>query len=182
MKLIYCPQCGHQLVTKEIGGQLRRACPVCDYVHWSNESLGAGGVVIKDQQVLLIQRAQAPNKGGWTIPGGFVEQNETIRQAVVREVEEETGIKTEPIGIIGMSETRYLEEHNLYLGCKLRYVGGNLQPQISEVQQVKFVNLTELDQLPVADLSRKLIKLALTTDGLAHFEAFTNWHQHHFYY
>lgn len=182
MQLIYCPQCGHQLVTKTIGGQPRRACPNCDYVHWSNESLGAGGIVINNGSVLLVQRGQAPNKGGWTIPGGFVEQHETIRQAVVREVAEETGIQTEPIGIVGMSETSYLEEHNLYLGCKLRYLGGTLKPQLSEVQQTKFIKLTELDQLPVADLSRRLINLALQTDGLAHFENFTNWHQHHFYY
>lgn len=182
MKLIYCPQCGERLITKEIGGQPHRACPNCDYVHWSDESLGAGGVVIKAGRVLLVQRGQAPNKGGWTIPGGFVEQHETIREAAVREVAEETGIQTEPIGIIGLSETSYLKEHNLYLGCKLRYVGGKLQPQLSEVEQVKFVDLKKLDELPVADLSRKLIKLALTTDGLAHFESFSNWHQHYFYY
>lgn len=182
MKLNFCPQCGHALETRVIGGQPRRACPVCNYVHWSNESLGAGGVVIRNHQVLLVQRGQAPNKGGWTIPGGFVEQHETIRQAVVREVAEETGIQTRPLGILGLSETSYLKEHNLYLGCKLEYLQGTIKPQLSEVQQVKFVPLAQLDDFPIAELSKRLIKLAQQGNGMDHYLDFTTWHPHHFYY
>ncbi|MBU0765896.1 MAG: NUDIX hydrolase [Bacteroidetes bacterium] len=53
-------------------------------------------VFIRDKEklkVLLIQRSQPPFKGEWAFPGGFVDMDETVEEAVVRELEEETGLK-----------------------------------------------------------------------------------------
>ena len=52
-----------------------------------------GAVVIDDDRLLLIRRGTAPSKGMWSIPGGRVEFGETLAEAVVREVREETGIE-----------------------------------------------------------------------------------------
>ncbi|MGB7094130.1 MAG: NUDIX hydrolase [Anaerolineales bacterium] len=46
----------------------------------------------KQVQVLLIQRAQAPFKGSWALPGGFVNIEESLEQSAARELEEETGL------------------------------------------------------------------------------------------
>ena len=55
--------------------------------------VGVGGVILSDGKILLEKRKNEPSKGKWTIPGGLVELGETLEQAVVREVEEETCLK-----------------------------------------------------------------------------------------
>jgi 8-oxo-dGTP diphosphatase len=55
--------------------------------------VGIGIVVIKDDQVLLCQRAKPPNLGSWTLPGGAQELGETCEQAARRELLEECGLE-----------------------------------------------------------------------------------------
>ena len=47
----------------------------------------------KDYEILLIQRGAEPFKGGWALPGGFMDMDETVEEAVIRELEEETALK-----------------------------------------------------------------------------------------
>src|SRR5689334_9648516 len=54
--------------------------------------VAVGGVIIANQQALLIRRAKEPRKGEWSIPGGAVETGETLRDALRREIREETGL------------------------------------------------------------------------------------------
>ncbi len=53
-----------------------------------------------DGRVLLIRRAKAPLLGRWSIPGGTVELGETLEQALVREMEEETGLEVQPVKML----------------------------------------------------------------------------------
>ncbi len=62
--------------------------------------VGVGVVVWRDDKVLLVKRGRAPRKGQWSLPGGVQQLGETILQAGVREVREETGIDIKPLGII----------------------------------------------------------------------------------
>ncbi|HEY3122340.1 MAG TPA: NUDIX domain-containing protein, partial [Vicinamibacteria bacterium] len=58
--------------------------------------MGAGGVLIREGRVLLIRRGKEPLRGRWMIPGGTVEAGETLEAALVREIEEETGLIVKP--------------------------------------------------------------------------------------
>jgi len=62
--------------------------------------LGVGGVVIDDDQVLLVRRAHEPLKGEWSLPGGLVELGERLTAAVRREILEETGLRVRVEGIV----------------------------------------------------------------------------------
>ncbi len=58
--------------------------------------MGVGGVLIHEGRVLLIRRGKEPLRGRWVVPGGTVELGETLEQALVREMKEETGLRVEP--------------------------------------------------------------------------------------
>jgi len=63
--------------------------------------LAVGAVILRaDGAVLLVRRARPPAVGTWTLPGGKVEPGETLERAVVREVEEETGLRVTPGAVV----------------------------------------------------------------------------------
>lgn len=62
--------------------------------------VGVGGVVVRDGAVLLVQRAREPLAGQWSLPGGLVELGETLEEAVMRELQEETGLVVEVRGLV----------------------------------------------------------------------------------
>lgn len=90
----FCPRCGRLLEPRMDGGRERPACtdPACGYIDFGTFSIGAAGVVVRENRALLVQRGQDPGKGSWQIPGGYVEHDEPIIPAVEREAFEEAGI------------------------------------------------------------------------------------------
>lgn len=74
--------------------------------------VGVGGVVIRDGRALLIRRGTPPLEGRWSIPGGRVEWGETLEQAVVRELLEETGLHARVVELIEIVERIFDDEPN----------------------------------------------------------------------
>ena len=66
--------------------------------------VGVGAVVVRNDAVLLVRRAQAPLVGEWSLPGGLLECGETLREGIVREVREETGLVVEAGELLGVYE------------------------------------------------------------------------------
>ena len=54
--------------------------------------VGVGAIIFRGDQVLLVQRGKEPSYGKWSVPGGLVEVGESLREAVMREVQEEVGL------------------------------------------------------------------------------------------
>ena len=71
----------------------------------------AGGLIVKDNKILLVKVTYGSNKDYWMISGGFVEDGETFEEAAIREVKEETGIVAQPKRLIGV-RTGTREVHN----------------------------------------------------------------------
>jgi 8-oxo-dGTP diphosphatase len=74
-----------------------------------------GAVVVEGTQLLLIRRGSPPAKGRWSVPGGRVEEGETLAEAVVREVAEETGLEVLCGGLVGWVERITDDHHHVIL-------------------------------------------------------------------
>lgn len=97
----YCSQCGQAVATRVVADRPRIICPACDTVFYENPLPVAASVVLNQRrQVLLVKRKRQPHEGKWCLPMGFAELGETIAEAAVRELREETGIQGRTVRLL----------------------------------------------------------------------------------
>lgn len=89
--------------------------------------ISVGAVVWRGEDVLLIRRARAPFEGQWSIPGGKVEFGETLEDALVREVREETGVEIALTGLIGVYQSIEADTHFVMVDWCADWTGGELR-------------------------------------------------------
>lgn len=96
---------------------------------WRKPSVTADGIVVRGHEVVLIKRGKEPFKGHYALPGGFLNYGETLEHCVVREVLEETGLKTEIIDLVGVfsAPDRDPRGHFVTAVYHLRPIGGTLK-------------------------------------------------------
>jgi len=99
----FCMLCGATLEdrTPEADNRIRQVCPVCGFVHYRQPKIAAGVVVEHDGGVVLVRRAVDPRRGFWSFPCGFMEIDETLEQAALRETREECGLEVALDGHLG---------------------------------------------------------------------------------
>ena len=123
---------------------------------------GASIALFKDRKILVVKRGRAPFAGLWSLPGGKVEGSETPRQAVCRELKEETGIEAEIEGIV---DTVRVAAGNDGSGqavtCRLtvyygRPSGGTLQAG-SDAEAAEWVPLDDVDALAMTEGTAEII-------------------------
>lgn len=124
-----------------------------------------GAVVIRDNAVLLVERAREPHKGYWSLPGGVVETGETLAEAVRREVREETGLQVEPLAVVEIFE-RILrdaqgraEYHYVLIDYVCTVAGGDLAPA-DDVSQACWFPRGDLADIPLTEGSLAVIEKA----------------------
>ena len=129
-------------------------------------NLGVGGAVVDDGRLLLVRRASRRGRGNWQIPGGFVEQDETMELAVVREVVEEAGVTATVQGVLGI-RNRYDEEggNSTYVVLLLSPQSGEPTPDMTEVDRAEYFSLAEIQALEqIAPINIEVAKRALAQD------------------
>lgn len=87
----FCTECGARLELRVPQGDslMRHVCPRCATIHYLNPKLVIGCVAQWEGSILLCRRAIEPRHGLWTLPAGFMENDESTRQAALRETLEE---------------------------------------------------------------------------------------------
>jgi 8-oxo-dGTP diphosphatase len=102
--------------------------------------LAVSAAIFHDGRVLIVRRARPPANGLYTLPGGGVELGETLEQAVIREVREETALAIEPMGLVGFrqaiarDDAGRVERHFVILPFAARFIGGaiSLNEELAE--------------------------------------------------
>ncbi len=90
----FCPQCGAPLERHIVGGETRNhwICSSCKALHYDYPMIVVTCFVAYEDKLLWVQRDIEPMRGAWAIPGGFMEQNESLAEAAARELHEEAGV------------------------------------------------------------------------------------------
>jgi ADP-ribose pyrophosphatase YjhB (NUDIX family) len=86
----YCPRCGKPVTREFRFGQVRPLCPDCGWMFFADPKVAVAVLVERDGRILLVQRANQPFRGLWTLPAGFVNAGEDPAEAAARECLEET--------------------------------------------------------------------------------------------
>jgi 8-oxo-dGTP diphosphatase len=126
----FCSRCGTELDFGPVEGEERErlACGSCGFVSYVNPKLVVTTLPVNDRgEVILIRRGIEPGYGMWAQPGGFLEIDETVQDAAVRETFEETGLRIEPGRIVGLYSR--VEAAVVVVAFEARIVGG--EPRVT---------------------------------------------------
>jgi 8-oxo-dGTP diphosphatase len=128
--------------------------------------LAVSAAIVRAGQVLVVQRARAPANGLFSLPGGVVEIGETLVEALIREVREETSMAIEPAGLAGYREaiTRdgdgRVERHFVILPFAARWLAG--EPVLNEeLSEARWLHPAELAGLPTTPGLAEIVASAL---------------------
>jgi ADP-ribose pyrophosphatase YjhB (NUDIX family) len=133
--LKFCSRCGSPLELGLIDGEHRErlSCAACGHIAYVNPRLVVTTLPVTDDgRLVLLRRGIEPGVGAWAQPGGFLEVDETVHQAAIRETWEETGLLVEPGEIIGLY-TR-LEAAVVTIAFEARVVGGTAAPTVEALE------------------------------------------------
>ncbi len=127
--------------------------------------IGVGAVIIEDGKILLVKRANEPNKNKWSIPGGLVRVGETLHEALRREILEEIGVEIEIGEVACVTEEIFVDErgriryHYVIVDFFARIKEGEIKAG-SDAKEVRWANLSDLGE-DVVPFVRKLVEKIL---------------------
>lgn len=133
--------------------------------------LSACGVLLRGGSVLLVQVNYGLNKGMWMLPGGMVDQGESLEQAAAREFTEETGLHASPGRIVGLRSSVKLSGHtpetSVHVAFDMTYISGTPKAQDeNEISGIAFFPVAEALSSPdVVELSKAFLTADLSIQG-----------------
>ncbi|GAB4573157.1 MAG: hypothetical protein Kow0077_14690 [Anaerolineae bacterium] len=144
----FCPNCGSTLVLAEAAGRTRPVCPDCGFVYYKNPIPAVGVLIEKDGGLVLVQRGQPPDVGEWALPSGFVEADESVEEAAIREALEETGLEIALRDMVGVfSFPDGPPTSGIIVFYRARVIGGELHAG-DDAQDVRVFPPEAIPELP----------------------------------
>ena len=135
-------------------------------------SLAVSAAIIRDRKVLVVRRARKPALNLYTLPGGAVEAGETLVDAVVREVREETSLSIAPVALAGHREViardglGKVERHFVILCFAARWLAG--EPVLSEeLDDARWLDPSELAGYRTTEGLAEIVSAAVALLGPA---------------
>ena len=154
----YCSQCGSSAIKPQIpeGDNLpREVCQNCHYIFYSNPKIVVGAVVTYNDLYLLCKRDIKPQKGFWTYPAGYLEENETLEEGAIRETFEESKAQVEINRLIGVYSLKRVNQVHIIYSATM------LTEQFTTTFESSEVKLVQEKDIPWSQLAFPVIKWAL---------------------
>ena len=127
--------------------------------------MAVSAAIIRDGRVLIVRRARPPMRGVFTLPGGVVEAGETLHEALVREIREETSLAIAPVALAGHREViardaeGKVERHFIILAFAARWLSG--EPKLNEeLAEARWLRPDEIAPLKTTEGLREIIAAA----------------------
>ena len=119
----YCSECGSSVALQTVTGDSRQryVCTGCGETHYQNPSVVVAVYVCVGESILWIRRGTAPAIGKWSLPGGYMETDETPEVAATRELAEETGVNVpaSQMTLVSVSSILHMAQTHLVFRCHL---------------------------------------------------------------
>jgi len=153
----FCSNCAAPLARRVPPGDAlpRYVCDQCGEIHYQNPKLVVGAVAEWEGRVLLCRRAIEPRYGYWTLPAGFMENDETAGDAALRETLEEAGARIELIDAYSMISVPMVNQVHLFYRARL------LDLDFAPGEESLDVALFEEADIPWKDIAFRTVGLTL---------------------
>tara|TARA_B100002019_G_scaffold276807_1_gene276001 strand:- start:319 stop:885 length:567 start_codon:yes stop_codon:yes gene_type:complete len=153
----YCMYCGSptQNTIPEGDNKERAVCTVCGAIHYQNPKVVSGCILEWENKILLCKRATEPRSGFWTLPAGFLENNETVAEGALRETYEEANARSSEIKLFFMCDLRHISQ--IYM----MYVGKLLDGKYAPGPESEEVELFSESDIPWGDIAFSVIEKTL---------------------
>jgi ADP-ribose pyrophosphatase YjhB (NUDIX family) len=124
----YCSNCGAAIQKKMPPGDNRPrfVCESCGTIYYQNPKIVAGCIAEWEGQILMCRRAIVPRYGLWTLPGGFMENDETVLEAAIRETYEEANANVDVIHLFALFNLPHVNQ--VYMMFRSRLLDLNYGP------------------------------------------------------
>ncbi len=150
---LFCGKCGSAMVDRRT--EIARKCLNCNFISYPRLSPAVIMSIVRDDHILLARAPRFP-AGMYSTLAGFVEPGETLEEAVIREVLEETAINVNNIQYLASQPWPF--PHSLMIGFTATYVSGEIHVDHEELEDARWFSVAELPALPSKiSISRLLI-------------------------
>lgn len=134
----YCSECGAPVGLRTPKGDHlpRYVCDACGTIHYQNPLLVVGCVPEHEGRILLCRRAIDPRRGYWTVPAGFMENDETLQQGAARESYEEAQAVVEVGSLLAVAHVLHAHQVHVFFRARLpeaRYGAGEESLEVALV-------------------------------------------------
>lgn len=153
-KINFCQECAGKIIEKIPANEthLRAVCSVCGLVHYKNPRIVVCTISVdKENNILLAKRDIEPRRHYWTLPGGFLELNETPDEGAKRETEEETYCKVDIIRPFSIITTTSGEQVHMFYLANIKSFSNKPTTESEEVK------MFAVNAIPWNDLSFRTV-------------------------